>query len=294
MKRLLGPAVAALLAGFVLTTPSVATAQSGNEDTYRDRRQTHHRDDQSKEERSHEDRRQAHNWDDQSKEKRTDQDYRQKESYQRAQERARQAKEEWERDQRSRKQGDQRDKDAQANRGDRQRDEISGQGKVRRTKKVGLRGQPVEHLVVLFRAPGSDRDRVADLGPVKNVRDARVRQGDNLRMIGRVVKVGDQQVLMVRKFYTSREPDKAVVIVRAIDLSKDKASKDKASKDKESQQRNQEERMANRDDRDRPKSRENDSDRRREESRSDGDSPRSASRQSENEGRDRDRDNESR
>ncbi|HEV7281582.1 MAG TPA: hypothetical protein VGN57_15380 [Pirellulaceae bacterium] len=291
MKRLLGPALAALLAGFVLIAPSAAIAQDDNGDAYRDRRQTH-------------------NWDDQSKEKRTDQNYRDKERYQRAQERARQAKEEWDRDQQSRKQSDQRSQRdqrandqrsqnerskngqaknaqanrAQANRGDRQKDEISGQGQVRRTKKVGLRGQPVEHLVVLFRAPGSDRDRVADLGPVKNVRDARVRQGDNLRLIGRVVKIGDEQVLMVRKFYTSREPDRAIVIVRA--NANDSKNRSGSSKNKASQQRNQDQRTADRNDRDRTDSRDDDSQRRRQESRSNDDWSRSANRQSGNQNRD--------
>lgn len=167
----------------------------------------------------------AQDRDDRDQDRRQTQSSRERSS---AQERAHQA--------RQRREEDQRKQKSKAKRGDMQKDEISGEGTIRRTKKVGVRGQSAENMVILFRAPDSDTDRVADLGPVTNLKETPIRSGENLRMVGRVVQVGDKQVLMVRKFYTEEEPDKAIVIVRN--------TKDQKS----SQQRNQGQRTARDDD----------------------------------------------
>lgn len=78
-----------------------------------------------------------------------------------------------------------------------QRD-ISGGGRVLRTKKVAVGDTDIEHLVALLKTRGGNR-RIVDLGPTSSFRDAPVHSGDMLSVRGRVVSVGDRQVLMANQ-----------------------------------------------------------------------------------------------
>ena len=80
----------------------------------------------------------------------------------------------------------------------RTRREATGQGRVVRTKKVGLRGRPLEHLVALVRTDQGDI-RVVDLGPVRNLQEVKLATGDAIVVSGEVVRVGDRQVLMASR-----------------------------------------------------------------------------------------------
>lgn len=85
---------------------------------------------------------------------------------------------------------------------DRQREKVRdtrARGQIVRTKKVGLRGQPLEHLVVLLKRDRTDKVWAVDLGPVKNLKNAKISTGDQVAVQGEVVNVGDRQVLMARK-----------------------------------------------------------------------------------------------
>ncbi len=86
---------------------------------------------------------------------------------------------------------------SKANRSSEQRD-ISGGGRVLRTKKVAVGDTDIEHLVALLKTRSGNR-RIVDLGPTSNFRDAPVHSGDMLSVRGRVVSVGDRQVFMANQ-----------------------------------------------------------------------------------------------
>lgn len=73
--------------------------------------------------------------------------------------------------------------------------EAGGEGQIVRTKKAGVRGQPVEHLIVLVKSEQGNV-RIVDLGPVKNLQNVKIATGDTIAFTGEVVAVGDRQVLM--------------------------------------------------------------------------------------------------
>ena len=73
---------------------------------------------------------------------------------------------------------------------------ISGQ--VVRTKKVGVRGAPVENLVVLLRTE-NDKKAIVDLGPVKGLKSMQIASGDQLKASGRLVSVEGKKILMAHQ-----------------------------------------------------------------------------------------------
>ncbi|MAT16688.1 MAG: hypothetical protein CMJ46_15620 [Planctomyces sp.] len=75
---------------------------------------------------------------------------------------------------------------------------ITGSGEIIRTKKVNVRGQGREHLVVLMETQKGER-RVADLGPVKQFKNIELKSGDQITVTGDVVNVGESQVIAARK-----------------------------------------------------------------------------------------------
>lgn len=97
-------------------------------------------------------------------------------------------------------QGDQSDSNERANGSKQSSESLTGEGQVRASKKVKVPGTTIENLVVLIdmKKPGSDRTvtRVVDLGPVKDLKSLKVRQGDQIKATGRVVQVKDKQVMM--------------------------------------------------------------------------------------------------
>lgn len=84
--------------------------------------------------------------------------------------------------------------------GQREQDQnVTGRGRIVRTKKVGLRGKPVEHLVVLLKTDRRENPRIVDLGPVKNLQQEKLKTGDQIEVVGEVVSMGDKQILMARQ-----------------------------------------------------------------------------------------------
>ncbi|KAA1258662.1 hypothetical protein LF1_11840 [Rubripirellula obstinata] len=100
----------------------------------------------------------------------------------------------------NRNQDQQSDSNERANGSKQSSESLTGEGQVRASKKVKIPGTTIENLVVLIdmKKPNSDRTvtRVVDLGPVKNLKSLKVRQGDQIKTTGRVVQVKDKQVMM--------------------------------------------------------------------------------------------------
>lgn len=85
----------------------------------------------------------------------------------------------------------------------RQRDQRSGQdarrgqttGTVVQTKRVGVRGSDRQHLVVLLRTERGNRVAV-DLGDVNRLDREAPSRGDQIRVRGRLVRIGDRNVIV--------------------------------------------------------------------------------------------------
>lgn len=109
-------------------------------------------------------------------------------------------------------QGDQSDSNERANGSAQSSESLTGEGQVRASKKVKVPGTTIENLVVLIdmKKPGSDRTvtRVVDLGPVKDLKSLKVRQGDQIKATGRVVQVKDKQVMMADEITSHNQTQK--------------------------------------------------------------------------------------
>jgi hypothetical protein len=72
---------------------------------------------------------------------------------------------------------------------------VSTRGEILRLKKVEIKGRDQAHLVALLRTR-RDRRGIVDLGPVEQLEDLQLRQGDRIEVRGQPIKVKDRGVLM--------------------------------------------------------------------------------------------------
>ncbi len=86
---------------------------------------------------------------------------------------------------------------------------LTGEGSIQATKKVKVTGTTIENLVVLVKMKKPDSNqtvtRIVDLGPVKDLKSLKVRQGDQIKTSGRVVQIKDRQVLMADEITSHNE-----------------------------------------------------------------------------------------
>lgn len=98
-------------------------------------------------------------------------------------------------------------------------------GKVLNTKTVGFRGTDQANQVVLLQTKKHNRHLDVDLGPKEQLEKLNIKQGQNLAVRGRVINVGDRQVLVADKI---KRGDKTLDIDRTAQLKRLKQAHQKA------------------------------------------------------------------
>lgn len=117
-------------------------------------------------------------------------------------------------------------------------EEVERAGQIVRTKKVAVRGQNREHMIVLLKSEDGKR-RTADLGPVKKLDQLRLSSGDTITLNGRVARIGDRQVLMATS--VQKEDGESVSINRRT-FKHEKHRRSSSSRDRNRTERNERQR----------------------------------------------------